>query len=174
MGRKFYKYYISYLKEDGEVYAYTDDKKLAKKFKRTRNPDLFLHKVCQLTSEDLHELHIDYPGALIKVEPFLIEGVAVDIPLTQTESITVMNYSAKLIVELPSVATINPDIFSDEVYEALKTIGYVDCYKYFNGLIDDLDIEVDKLEVFHRLYPNMLNLKGGNMLETLSVLLDRY
>ena len=44
-----YKYYVFYKREDGDIYAYTDNKEYYRKFKEQRNMKKFIYKKKELT-----------------------------------------------------------------------------------------------------------------------------
>ena len=63
-----YKYYLFYLLNDNgspELYGYTDEKNIAKCFKKERDMNKFVCKVHELTSNEIKMLHDKYSGAVI-------------------------------------------------------------------------------------------------------------
>ena len=67
---KEYKYYLFYLKEDGSLYAYTNQKILAKAFHETREKSIFIYREKMLTSSDLKEIYEETPDTLIEAYKF--------------------------------------------------------------------------------------------------------
>lgn len=170
MREQRWTYYIFY-RDDGEVYAYTDDKELSKKFYTERSHQKFLYKHRDLSSKDIKELHEFYPEAVLK----MVTLSNVPLALTMMEQITVAQYTVHSeVVAIPLIAKINPEIFTDRIQKALKVIGYVDAYNFYhNG--GSNNIELDPLLVFVHLYKDTLNWsKGGGLLESVSILLNGF
>lgn len=163
--------YFIYYTSDGEVYAYTDDVSMHKQFKLERDMKQFYYKKCSLTSEDIRSLYDYYPEAVMKTSA--LSGVP--LVVTLMEQITVDQYSVNCEVSIPTIACINPDVFTDEVREALEIVGYIDAYNYYmHGNNKGSVFSVDPLLVFLHLYGKTLNWKkGGGIVEVVRLLLNR-
>ena len=61
-----YNYWLFYEKSNGELYAYTDSKKLYKQFKEERDMSKFTSKKFKLTKEEIHNITNDFGELYLK------------------------------------------------------------------------------------------------------------
>jgi hypothetical protein len=168
MEERRYTYYIYYT-NDGEIYAYTDNKEYAKAFKQQRNPKKFYQKKIELTSEDLKELHNYYPESLLMEERFELGDKELILILAMMEHVTILNYSVQCTtVNMPVAAWVPPQIFQDDIVDVLKEIGYVNAYGCTKGVCK-FTPKVSLISCFLYLYSNTINWKEGGIFEVLHV-----
>jgi hypothetical protein len=118
-----------YLKDNKELYAWTDKKSIAKRFESERLMSRFIKQV-EHEDETCEDFYKDYPQEFLTEYPFktLIDGVkVVAIPkvITGREKLDVINSSTMIWeVYLHTYEDIPRKIFSNEVYKALEILGY--------------------------------------------------
>ena len=88
---KEYKYYLFYLKEDGSLYAYTNQKILAKIFHETRENSIFILQEKMLTSSDLKESFEELPDTLIEAYKFHFGKTTIEMTIKTREKIQIEN-----------------------------------------------------------------------------------
>ena len=138
---KYYLYKRIYGRKDEnklakyEITAYTDDKKIAKLFESQRNMDLYKKKIIDLSSDGIRMLLEEHPNALLSKMSIKIidrehnEKYKIKFALSRNE---ISNYNSRIVmvpIELYTHAWNPPEIFNDEIYDALKTLGYVDIHR---------------------------------------------
>lgn len=168
MSKQQWTYYIYYT-TDGEVYAYTDDKKISKHFWSERDHKYFAKKECKLTTVDIESLYDYYPEAVLGI----VELSKIPLAITMMERVTLYQYiSSTEIVTIPLSAYVTPDAFTDELRDALEAIGYVEAYEYYRTG-EPIHMHIDPLLTFIHLYKHTLNTtEGGGIFEIISVLLN--
>lgn len=162
---KEYKYWFYYLKDDKTLYAYTDQKELARKFESTRDMNIF-YKIKKVISKDaLNSLAEEYQNKYLNEYELNTYDTntgykcKVYIVMTQEEYMTVLASDAGILVGLNSHCFYDPRIFKDEIQEALNEIYY----KYFFTSIssgkailyefdENVNLTIDQLGVFLAFY----------------------
>lgn len=153
------KYTLFYSVDDGELYAYTDNRKFACKFRNTRKKNIFVEKRRKLTSKELRFLNEEYPGGLLKETHYKIGDLDFPIITTTMEYVTVLNWGVQVVEqELPLITmTISPKIFEDWVIDALDKIGYLALWRYItNQTSTSLPISPNYFMCFVHLYGKTL------------------
>lgn len=167
-----YKYYLFYLLNDNgspELYGYTDEKNIAKCFKKERDMNKFVCKVHELTSNEIKMLHDKYSGAVIVI----YEGygkkrghgsgtVNASIAMISDEYHSIISeYGSLIDHDFMTYARYSPSIFNKEIKDALKYIDYNEWYKLFDARESDVgnDYDLDVIEAFICCYGKLL---GGN------------
>lgn len=161
-----YKYFLFYLRDSGELYAYTDKKYYAKMFRTMRNMEIFLERKIDFSKEDLHELYECEPSNRLILFDFHTEqGGVVTFPITVTERTTVMHVSIQsCTVDLCSIASTIPYIiFSRKIQKYLHIVGYVNNYERFSKGTEEYPnlLQPDYLSTFLHFYKDTL--KGGDV-----------
>jgi hypothetical protein len=156
-------YYIFYT-NDGEIYAYTDNKSFAKSFKQQRNPKKFYLKKILLSSEDLKELHDYYPESVLMEQDFEVGSKIITMIVAMMEHVTILNYSVQCTtVNMPVAAWVPPQIFESDITDALKEIGYVNAYGCTKGVCR-FTPKVSLISCFLYLYSNTINWERGKII----------
>ena len=137
---KTYKYYIFYLidDDDSEIYAYTDEKVLYKRFKNERNENIFRVRKEYLTKEQVNLLAKRHPmSRLMVMEGYTKEigkpGIPVPLTLVVTESeemSIISTYDSLINHDIFTISHVNPFIFNKKIFDALNYIDYVYNYLY--------------------------------------------
>lgn len=148
------KYWIYILNKDGDIYAYTDDKELAKKFESQRNMKKFKKIKKNISKKEINELANEYQLCKLELVELDTKGnngySSCNIAMTGIEHMDISNvgYTLKY-VTLPKTAVVNPLIFNKKIYDALKTIGYNDIYPTLPfDTPKDYYIKLDMLMIF--------------------------
>lgn len=151
---KKYPYVLFYTKDTGELYAYTDNKTLARAFRSTRKESIFIMSEKMLSPSDLKEIHDELPDTLIKPYKFKMGDNDIVLPITMREKLAIEHVVSQTIgVSIYLSANINPDIFTEKVQESLKKIKYVEVYKeYHSGKYEYPGLKADYLTCFLSLY----------------------
>lgn len=133
-----YTYWLYYYNND--IYAYTDNKKYAKKFEEIRDLNKLKKVKKRLTREEVNYLADAYQDRYLKTENFKVydkynmQYYEMEIILSTVESITVSNNKVRLsTVDLYNECTVSPRYFTDDIVKALKCIGYQDLYLMYQG-----------------------------------------
>lgn len=126
------KYYMFYLKDNNQLYAFTNNKKLKKNFIKNRNMKKFILKKVSLTNNEMNTFLKDY----INRDIIIFKGKTVDntyniidfeIPLTTKEKLIIsQTRSIYRMEKLYSSAWTHPFIFNDKYFKILLDIGYCD------------------------------------------------
>lgn len=147
---KTYKYYLFYLVENeyDELYAYTDEKKIYKRFLKEKNLNIFKVRKCHLTKEQVNYISQKYPTSrLIIKEGYTKEdknpGIPVPISMVMTEDeemSLISTFDSLINYELFVKSSADPYVFKQKVIEALDIFGYNYNYLYMNApeKIDEL------------------------------------
>lgn len=136
---KLYKYWIYYLK--GEIYAYTDDKVLAKIFENQRDTDKFEKETRKLNKLEVHDMAENYQCQMLEIYPIEFyddetkEKYSVSYALTTSEKLEFIHLSTNVELNIYKNTWTNPLIFKKDIQKALFTLNY---YKYFINIADTL------------------------------------
>ena len=156
------KHYLFYLKDELELYAYTEDPKLAEAFEELRDMRRFYKKEVLLTSFERKELFEQHPECVLSV--YRLKGpscVEYPIPMTSLENLCVTSRASNLlIVQLPLASEINPMIFTKGVGDLFRSLGYHDLYKYSHdptasGTLSEV-FDVNTFYIFLEMYGDTL------------------
>lgn len=164
MSKKRFKYTLFYHRKDLELYAYTDDKRLADGFESYRRKDIFIKKKKELTSEQLEDLHDEYSGGLLREVKYTIGNDEIPIVVTMLEEITVMNCCINAIESrLPRlVLSLPPNVFTKDMQSALADVGYISLWDYVeNKTKTSLPITPNYIACFFYLYGDTISWNGG-------------
>lgn len=155
---KEYKYYLFYLKEDGSLYAYTNQKILAKAFLETREKSIFIYKEKMLSSSDLKEIYEETPDTLIETYKFKLGKTEIFMPITSREKLQLEHVVTQVLcTSIYCCATIPPEIFTKKIKDRLDNIQYTDIYKeYHLGDFNITRLEPDYLTCFLSLFGSTL------------------
>lgn len=147
---KTYKYYLFYSTENGSLYAYTDNKTLAKAFYETREKSIFLYQERMLDSSVLKEIHDEVPDALIEPYIFHMKNMDITIPITLREKLELEHTVIQTVsTSIYCSAKINPEIFSDKVRKSLDVLHYSSVYnEYHDGFYNMESLKADYLTCF--------------------------
>lgn len=186
---KLYKFYQVHSKEELRsiqdlsledkyiLYAFTNDKKIRKVFKETRNMKKFLEIVTPITKEEWEEFANQERGKLLdiymykylpdKVKPdMMIDDAIIEMPIVSTY------FEREFIDEIPDgivdspkspMYRICPLFLRDKYIRALKILGYIDYWavygdsKPYEELLSEFGIDGD-FDSLVRLMPNQVNL----------------
>ena len=166
MNEKLYQYWFFLWRGDinpdsqtkSFLYAYTDRKDYAKRFKEFRTAKNMICYKKKLTKEELNELADISPNLILKeIKLRTIKGnKTIEIPLVMTvaENNTIINLSTKLVCsDIYTACWDSPYIFKKEIIKALKTLGYLKFHSVISSsgeFIDDgdEDYDVDELSIF--------------------------
>ena len=142
----------------GNLYAYTDNMKYAKEFKKTRDMKKFHIKKYLVTSEELMNLTENYPPLYLNRYFYNTIDFSSDhikmtkIPLVSTkcENIMVGNIENSILLQkVYNFAWISPSIFTNEIQKILKDIGYTTVHRVIRGIEkNEPDIRIDQLSIF--------------------------
>lgn len=166
---KIIDYYVFFLNDEKNqyedycekgIYAYTDDKELAKKFKETRNRKfLQIRKLKNVSQEYIHAFAEQFPGGYLirrDIKTAGSEGDCIKIPmvLTKIEYDVICNTEAFIIYNSINLwkTPLNPKIFAPRYYEAMKILRFP-----YMALVRDSDVlilddtsmvQIDQLQIF--------------------------
>ena len=151
---KEYKYYLFYLKEDGSLYAYTNQKILAKAFHETREKSIFIYREKMLTSSDLKEIYEETPDTLIEAYKFHFGKTEIVMPITAREKLQLEHtVTQTLCTSIYCCASIPPDLFTKKTRESLDILQYSDVYnEYHSGEFNITKLTPDYLNCFLSLF----------------------
>lgn len=151
---KKYPYALFYTKDTGELYAYTDNKTLARAFRSTRKESIFIMSEKMLSPTDLREIHDELPDTLLEPYKFEMGDTNIVLPITMREKLELEHVVSQTIgVNIYLSANINPNIFTEKVQEILKRVKYVDVYnEYHSGKYRYPELKADYLTCFLTLY----------------------
>ena len=173
-----YTYWIFYLMKDivdvsafpfdleTDIYAYTDSKEIAERFKNTRNMKYFACRKMKLDKSEVHDLTKDLNNAYLQnLEghcPILGMGtkeITYNIPITKLEKIVIDTDCYNVISShIYTYAFNSPFIFKEEYVEALGILKYIDCYRYVKNGGTALECRPNLLNVFLKQFGFMLKL----------------
>lgn len=176
--RKFWFFYYKDPKQpnvlyDEDIYAWTDDKRLAKQFQKERNMDLFTLVKEELNYTDQRIIGEEYTDCLL--EPYEMamynkdktKRFVVTFALTKEEVTTINVSSMSLLVKnVYGNCWQNPIIFNDKLYEALEVLEYTKIYyniiskNMYPMENDDIHLKPDIFSIFIRNYGKTLKEYG--------------
>jgi len=138
-----YKYYLYYLYDENiddnvELYAYTDNKELAKQFEKERDMNLFHKRVMKFDRSTVNNLvKYNQPNNLMLMNGYTkdIDNPGIPVPfslvVTEAEEMSLISsYDSFISYEIFSMARVNPFCFNKKIFNALKYIDYVYSYMY--------------------------------------------
>lgn len=154
-------------KDKFPLYAITNDKKLAKIFKRSRKKSRYICKCTEKSKSECieymnrnrsrvigyHNLMTSINDRLCSVKVLMTDGEE-DIIRELADSLAIYN----------DVEWINPTIFNSEYQKILEGLGYTKNYQYLTGEYVGCDISMDDgdmynfLGIFLKMYSDDLNL----------------
>lgn len=152
---KRYPYTLFYRKDTGELYAYSDNKTLAKAFKVTRKESIFIIEQKLLSSSELKDIHDAVPDVLLIPYQFSIGKTTITLPITTREKLEIEHIVMQVInVSIYLNASINPEIFTPKIQESLRKINYTSIYRDYhsNNYDESESIKPDYLTCFLTLY----------------------
>ena len=170
-------YYLFYRKEDSHynLYAYTDTKALAKRFKKERNMDLFLYEKRDLSQQDIHFITEEFPNGFLinkkvdtRVKDHPYEKTTYELLCTKEEYNTCMSVAMEMFtVTIFTHAWNDYRMFTEPVQHALDVIHYLDAYDYVDsGDTNHNDmsdwyfyVHEDFVSIFVHLFNEVLKLK---------------
>lgn len=157
MERKRSKYYLFYLKSSGKIYAYTDNKTYAEIFSSMRDEKLFFYKKEKLTSDEIKDLEEEASEKMMILYEFPLKDKKITFPITKHEKMNVEHFVLQAIsVDMYLIAElIDPNIFQENVRDALNTLEWGSCYNTFHRVKCELEndrIKPDFLQCFLRLF----------------------
>jgi hypothetical protein len=147
----------------GNVYAYSDDNKLIKKFIKTRDMTKFVSKKVSMRPSDLEELHESFDaGGMLLNYIFNQNGYEISLPVTRNEKMDFEGVGNKLaFVDIYTHAIINPDIFKGKLRELLRVIEYDKAYHgWKKGISSNTAFQPDMLSIFLELHGDTIDLGG--------------
>lgn len=167
---KMYIFYLLRDTEKPELYAYTDDRKLAKEFENFRDSSLFKKVKIYLTHKELMNLYQTYPQSELRVFETCMRDnknsntpINIMLVLTESEQLSIINeYDSLFFYKLPALAgKVCPDIFNDEIRKALHILDYDYHYYYYNepdkiDLMYQYDYSMDGFALFYELFKNYI------------------
>lgn len=162
MKEKLTRHYLFYLRNELELYAYTEDPNLAKSFEDLRDMEKFYKKEVSLTSSDRKELFDQHSECLLSL--YQLKGPRCEeypMPMTSLENLCVTSRASNLlVVQLPLTSEINPIIFNEEVGNLFRKLGYHDLYRYSHdpaasGTLSQV-FEVNTFYIFLEMYGDLL------------------
>lgn len=166
---KTYKYWIYYLKETKELYAYTDNKKFAKEFESDRDMNKFKKISCNIDSEEVNGLAKYHQSKYLKKSSIKIYDKKTMkyfnsyIIITIEEEVTIQNTAIQLMYDsIYKYCWDNPYIFKDKIIKALSVLEYVNIYNQMSlsqtGQYEDnqINIKPDELGIFIHYYGNTM------------------
>lgn len=144
--RKINEYHFFYLEGSVDPYAYSNDRKVIKKFYNTRNMHKFFEKKILLNDQDLSDLNDEEPGGLLRDYHFkLTDDITLTIPITMNEKMEIESIGNKIsLVYIHMYASIPMSIFTKDIQKALQNVEY------------DKTSQQDKNANYHAFIPNFL------------------
>lgn len=175
---KLYKYYFYYIKSDNdkpELYAYTDNKELAKEFEIQRNMEIFSRVKHKLTRKALNDLVKEYPELSLELvtgytknNSYKSDSVEFHLVMTNVEKMSIISeYDNVINAKLWALTQNDPRLFNKDIKKALSYIDYEYGYaNYFSSnpeLISRYydyicDYEMDLFGVFISIYGKLLKI----------------
>lgn len=157
-----YKYFIYYL--DNDIYAYTDNKKIAKEFDKYRDMKKIKKVIKKISKEDVNELAIDYKLQRLTNYEFIdtVSKSNLIIPVTELEKITIINQSVNIREkEIYSYCWFPHSVFKSDIRESLISLKYhifhddiSKCGLKMSDMFPNIEKQavIDELSLFIRLY----------------------
>lgn len=167
--KKIYMFYLIYPESNESIlYAWTDDKEYAKRFKEFRNMDVFIEKKKEFKQDDYNLFNKHYSGmrlinSLYKTNSHNI----IEIVSTKIEEENVFIKSDRILEEMAKY-TIDLFMVKNTYLKSLNKLNYFYIYKYYHqnnsyfyeGISinkDCIDIDFDQFSLF--VYFNKYTLK---------------
>ena len=162
---KYWFFYIKpefkdlvYTEEDSSLYGYTDNKEYSKLFKEQRDMNKFIVIKKEISKEEVNFLAREYPKEYLIKKTLKTKSsgmgskiVDYDLVMTRYEELMIQTISYKVTTVDIFVSTwMDPKIFDDKYYSALKTIGY----NYHFNILNNCDKEERKNNKFQ---PDLLS-----------------
>ena len=165
-----YIYWLFYEKSNGELYAYTDSKKLYKQFKEERDMSKFTSKKFKLTKEEIHNITNDFGELYLKKVKLKTRNnqnkiKEIEMVLSKIEYDSVLNVEYDLLLcGIYTYCWVPASIFKISILLALKELGYHDVYKHMTNNLNYVDKpefikDADELGIFLRHYGDTLILE---------------
>lgn len=166
------RYILFFKKDTKELYAYTDNKKMAKNFKKFRVESIFFEKEVYLDPDSIQELYEECRSCWII--SYIFTPYNIELPITEMEKLQMEHHAIQSIIELP-LKMVPPEIFTEEVRNILASVGYDFIYNYYR-INNKLGALTDIIQPNYFLY--FLHLFGDTMKvvktdESMDVLLKR-
>lgn len=157
------KYWLFFSKETTDIYAFTDNRKTANNFKKTRNMKKFICKKCELDRKSINELIKYYMTSELKMfegmtknDKYEYKQFSIALTTFETHDCEVM--SSLLSSDILSRYAFENIIFLKDKYKnALYKLLYNVVHDYINGSEDSYNIMQDFI------YPDQFN-----------IIMDRY
>lgn len=155
------KYWLYYLKENNEIYAYTDNKEYAKLFENDRDMTLFNKIKKEISKNEINYLAREYQNCYLKDVSLKIFDKSKqkwfdgNIIMTGEEYLSVTSAEIQLMeVELYQHCWDNPIKFKDKIIKALEILEYNNVYRSIVSTDENIkiNIKVDPLGIFLHYY----------------------
>ena len=157
--RDFWLFYVQC--EDGvygtnqhELYAFTDDKKLAKAFKATRNMKVFTCEKEMLDRKLYNSLIKGYITAELRLGELTVrtsnenKACKVYLPITTREQNTINSTVQSMLYErIYTLAWYDPEIISHKYQKALKELLYTNTHNHLEGDNNAMSKNIEKMKV---------------------------
>lgn len=163
-------YTLFFKKDIKKLYAYTDDKKLAKRFREIRVESLFFEKAVYLDVDEIRELHEECSECRLVLYDFDYKGI--EFPITELEKLQVEHLAIQSILNL-GLLMYPPELFTQEVQSALANVSYTKIYNYYRKKNNITICDIIKPNYFlYFIYLFGDTLKVVKMNESLDVLFE--
>lgn len=144
---KVYAYYLKLPSLTPRLYAFTDQKDLAKGFEDQREPSMFIRKKFEMKKKDYFVFKHDYPNSQLTSTQLLSKDsndptkrTLVPIICTWEEEKNTISSQDSIYPEMFAKYMFDPSKFTIEIQRALYILGYFDMYKwlYSSGYIYEM------------------------------------
>lgn len=169
MSYEKYKYYFYYLKDkyvklfnrDQSLYAYTDDKNIAKMFESTRDMNLFKKEKESISKKEVNVLALRYKNEyLMSQKLFYHNSKFINMAITLNENSTINEIGMIYQREIYLRTDIDPFMFSTKERNLLKDLNYLYFYMYQIMNVNKVTIIPNLLQIFVKEFGKTL--KGVN------------
>lgn len=145
-----FTYWIFYIKKDAihdrfmrdnicgkdglPIYAYTDNKTMAKKFMEERNMDKFYMKKVKIINKEINKLNNDYPHQLLSSKYLITSDenrndCKIAFSITDEEFRFVTHYGYQILSSgMSEIAKYSPKLFNKRYWNALDTLMYTNAF----------------------------------------------
>jgi hypothetical protein len=169
---KEYKYWL-YYDSNGELYAYTDDKKIKKDFEYDRDMRMFKSKKKNLTREEVNILAKNNSERKLVLEDLRGysngEIFTTKMAITGLEKLTIHNESASLLYyDIFPLAEVSPYIFKEDIVEALYILKYLHVHEAYEDCRHTESIPDSILTIEDEFKINTLNMFLNHYGKTMS------
>lgn len=120
------------------IYAFTPEKRLAKKFIETRNMDMFIEKTVDVNKNEYNNYLINYKGHLLVDSGFVTSSnncfsniSTVKLVVTQHEEETVFIKADIVLMELSKYTSPISELFNTELLDALSEVEYINIFNFY-------------------------------------------